>query len=98
MTEPTKLSQSQLRALFAKKKGGITLQAKGTIPIKSKLVIDDKVSRVFDVEKIQGIPDTVVVREKGSERGVLTTRKDLNKTLERIRKERKKFPPNEVLR
>jgi len=88
MTEP-KLSRTQLRDIFAAK--GITIKAKGTIPIKSKLVIDDKVSRVFDVEKIQGIPDTVVVREKGSERGVLTTRKDLNKTLERMRKAKKEM-------
>jgi len=89
MTEP-KLTQTQLRALFAKKKG-ITIKAKGTIPIDTKTTRDN-IFRDYDIEKVQGTPDTVVIRPKGSDRGILTSRKELNLTLQRFRNQRKNIP------
>jgi len=100
MTEPTQLSQAQLRALFSKKRG-ITLQAKGTSQIDNKR---SRSSEDFDIEKVMvkgksgtSESDVFLVREKGSERGVLTTRKEMKNTMNRFRQERKRFPPNQEL-
>jgi hypothetical protein len=84
----TGLTKEQLRAMFAKK--GITLRAKGTVPVKTKLARSIEFQN-FDVEKVQGANDLVVVRQKGSERGVLTTRKEMAEIMRKV-KERRTIP------
>lgn len=107
----TELTKEQLRklAMLRKKRLGISdsggiladrdlsIRAKGTIPVNTKLTKDSRFSNDFVVEKVQGLPDTVVVRAKGKERGVLTNRENLRKILEVMRKE-KNLPPHEALR
>jgi phosphoribosylformimino-5-aminoimidazole carboxamide ribonucleotide (ProFAR) isomerase len=85
----TDLTKEQIRAIFARKKS-LSIQAKGTIPITTKISKDKKLQG-YNIEKIQGLPDTVVVRIPGESSGVLTTRKNLKTTL-KLLSASKRFP------
>ncbi len=85
----TKLTQAQIRAMFAKEESG--LKSKGTIPVKQKQRGNFDPRTSFDVERIQGT-DKVVVREKGKHRGVITTRDDLGRVLQHLEKEKRIRP------
>lgn len=81
------LTNEQIRAIFAKGRG-ISISAKGTIPVKTK-------HSGFAVERLKG-SDELIVREVGrgfqnvgSQHGVITTKEDLNRVLRHMQQQKK---------
>jgi len=85
----TKLTQAQIRAMFAKEEAG--LRSKGTIPVKQKQRGNFEPRTSFDVEQIKGT-DKIVVREKGKHTGTITTKDDLGRVLRHLEKEKRIRP------
>ena len=84
----TKLTNAQIRAMFAKEESG--LRAKGTLPLKITKGSTDPRAK-FDIERLKGT-DKIIVREKGKDTGVITTRDDLGRVLRHIEKQKRITP------
>jgi len=84
----TKLTNAQIRAMFAKEESG--LRSKGTMPMKMTMTPTDPRAK-FDIERLKGT-DKLVVRQKGKHTGIITTRKDLGEVLRHIEKQKRITP------
>lgn len=82
------LTNAQIRAMFAKEDSGI--RSKGTLPLKMTMTSTDPRAK-YDIERLKGT-DKIVVRQKGKQTGVITTREDLGRVLRHIEKQKRITP------